>query len=425
MNRQPISMPKITVLYARLSQDDELQGPSNSIVNQRQLLQDYAERHGLTPYVHIEDDGYSGTRWDRPGWQELIAKVEADEVACICIKDGSRLGRDYLRVGLYRELFREKGVRLIAINDNYDSAKGEDDFTPFREIMAEWYARDTSRKIKAALHAKGSSGKPLTCAPIYGYKRSTEDKNLWLVDEPAAEVVRRIYRMALEGMGVYQIARTLASEKVEKPSYYISPGDYVAGGQGLATPYSWSTNTVAGILSKPEYAGHTVNFRTTKESYTSKKSKQNPQEEWKIFPNTHEPIIEQEMFDTVQRLRATPRRIDSIGEANPLTGLLFCADCGSKLYNTRRASEYNKAYRNGKAYMKKFSDHYTCSKYKMAQRTFTTACSQHYVRTEVIREMALKTIERVSSFVRDKEDEFVEKIRELSTVQLWLVWTIC
>ena len=230
MNRQPISMPKLTVLYARLSQDDELQGPSNSIVNQRQLLQDYAEQHGLTPYVHIEDDGYSGTRWGRPGWQELIAKIEADEVVCICIKDGSRLGRDYLRVGLYRELFREKGVRLIAINDNYDSAKGEDDFTPFREIMAEWYARDTSRKIKAALHAKGSNGKPLTCAPIYGYKRSTEDKNLWLVDEPAAEVVRRIYRMALEGMGVYQIARTLASEKVEKPSYYISPGDYVAGG---------------------------------------------------------------------------------------------------------------------------------------------------------------------------------------------------
>ena len=209
MNRQPISMPKITVLYARLSQDDELQGPSNSIVNQQQLLQDYAERHNLTPYVHIQDDGYSGTRWDRPGWQELIAKVEAGEVACICIKDGSRLGRDYLRVGLYRELFREKGVRLIAINDNYDSAKGEDEVIPFREIIAEWYARDTSRKVKAVIQSKGNSGKPITSVPPYGYRKDPEDKNRWLVDEPAAAIVRRIFQMAMEGTGPSQIARRL------------------------------------------------------------------------------------------------------------------------------------------------------------------------------------------------------------------------
>ncbi len=179
---------RAVILYERLSRDDDLQGPSNSILNQRQLLEEYAQRNGLVPFLHIQDDGYSGTNWNRPGWQELIA-------------DSSRLGRDYLRVGLYRELFREKGVRLIAVNDNYDSDRGEDDFTPFREIMAEWYARDTSKKIKSVIAAKGRSGKPLSCSPPYGYMKDPADKHHWIVDPEAAAVVKRIFSMTLDGMG--------------------------------------------------------------------------------------------------------------------------------------------------------------------------------------------------------------------------------
>jgi len=413
-------MPKITVLYARLSQDDELQGPSNSIVNQQQLLQDYAERHNLTPYVHIQDDGYSGTRWDRPGWQELIAKVEAGEVACICIKDGSRLGRDYLRVGLYRELFREKDVRLIAVNDGFDSAKGEDDFTPFREIIAEWYARDTSRKVKAVVQAKGSSGKPLTNIPPYGYMKDPADKNRWLVDETAAAVVRRIFQMALDGVGPFEIAKTLVAEKVEKPSYHYAMNRLPEGKQShydLSTPYAWNVRTVCVILARLEYVGHTVNFRTSKKSYKDKKVQTNAKEDWKIFPDTHEAIIDQETFDTVQRLRGTPRRTDSVGEPNPLTGLVYCVDCGRKMYNSRRSKETYEQERHGKVYTAKTADFYACSTYTVGRNSFKNNCSQHYIRTQVIREMVLKTIERVSDFVRDRESEFVEKIRELSTVQ--------
>jgi len=212
---------KVVILYSRLSKDDEMQGSSNSIINQQHLLQEYAEAQGLTPYIHISDDGWSGTRWDRPGWQELITKVEADEVSCICIKDSSRLGRDYLRVGLYREMFREREVRLIAVNDNLDTARGEDDFTPFREIMAEWYARDTSKKIKSVFAAKAKSGKLIASTPPYGFIKDPNDKNKWLVDHEAAAVVKRIFQMTIDGMGVHTIAGVLAAEKIERPSYYL------------------------------------------------------------------------------------------------------------------------------------------------------------------------------------------------------------
>ncbi|MCL2637913.1 MAG: recombinase family protein [Oscillospiraceae bacterium] len=216
---------KITILYERLSKDDEMQSTSNSILNQQQLLEEYAERNNLKPYIHISDDGYSGTNWNRPGWQELIAKVENDEVSCICIKDNTRLGRDYLRAGLYREMFCEKGVRLIAVNDGFDSERGEDDFTPFREIMAEFYARDTSKKIKSVLAAKGRSGKPTTNTPPYGYVKNPNDKYNWIVDEIAAPVVRRIFQMAMDGMGMFQIARALSDDKVERPSFYQGKAD--------------------------------------------------------------------------------------------------------------------------------------------------------------------------------------------------------
>ena len=284
---------KITILYERLSKDDEMQGTSNSILNQQQLLEEYAERNDLKPYIHIQDDGFSGTNWNRPGWQELIAKVEAGEVSCICIKDNTRLGRDYLRAGLYREMFRERGVRLIAVNDGFDSASGEDDFTPFREIMAEFYARDTSKKIKSVLAAKGRSGKPTTNTPPYGYIKNPNDKYNWLVDETAAAVVRRIFQMAMDGMGIHQIAHALSDDKVERPSFY-------QGKNGKGTrqhdydpnlPYAWRGNTIAKILSTLAYCGHIVNLRMTTVDFKTGKMENKPQDEWLIFENRHQAIV--------------------------------------------------------------------------------------------------------------------------------------
>ncbi len=403
---------KLTILYERLSRDDELQGPSNSILNQRQLLEDYAERNHLTPYLHIHDDGYSGTNWDRPGWQELIAKIEADEVGCLVVKDSSRMGRDYLRVGLYREMFREKGVRLIAINDGLDSSVGEDDFTPFREIMAEWYARDTSKKIKSVIAAKGKSGKPTSCTPPYGFIKDPNDKNHWLVDPEAAAVVKRIFQMAVDGMGVHHIAGVLAQDKIERPSYYLGSrgrgrhkNDYDRDNR-----YAWGSATIAHILRKAEYAGHTVNFRTSSASFKSKKKVNNAPEDWLIFENTHEAIVDQATFDLVQKLRKTPRRIDTLGEANPLTGLLYCADCGAKLYNHRKAH-------TAKPTHKKLTDVYCCSTYKLSNSKFNTQCSPHHISTEAVRGIILDVLRKTTGYVRAHEEDFLRRVRENSAIQ--------
>ncbi|MCL2034227.1 MAG: recombinase family protein [Oscillospiraceae bacterium] len=422
MNRQPLSMPKITALYSRLSRDDELSGESNSITNQKMMLENYANAHGFSSIAHYIDDGYSGTNFQRPDWNRLLADIEAGKVGAIIVKDMSRVGRDYLQVGIYTEItFREHGVRFIAISNNIDSNNRESaEFAPFLNIMAEWYARDTSRKIKAAAHTKGNSGRHMTNAPIYGYKRSPEDKNLWQIDEPAAMVVRRIYQMAMDGMGPYQITRELSAANVERPSYYFATNRMVGdkpSARDLSTPYTWNIKTVTDILSKPEYAGHTVNFRTSRESYKSRKSKKNPRDEWKIFPDTHDAIIEQETFDTVQRLRRTPRRLDSIGEANPFTGLVFCADCGAKMYNNRRSAEYYIDRSSGEMKNKKFADHYTCSTHKLGAQKFMKSCSSHFIRTAALRELVLGAIERVSGYASEKEDEFIAKVLEAATVK--------
>ena len=281
---------KLTVLYERLSLEDDKDGDSNSIINQRSLLQDYAEKNGFTPYVHISDDGYSGTNWNRPGWIELTAKIESGEVANLLVKDSSRLGRDHLRVGLFRELLRDKNIRLISVNDGFDSANGEDDFTPFRDIMAEWYARDCSRKMRSSLKTKGESGRPLSSRPPYGYIRLSKDKssadfNKWIVDEPAAEVVRRIYSLALEGLPLYDICKILHDEQVERPSYYLTKNGYVkyAGALDTENPFAWQEGNIKTILSREEYLGHVVNFRVRKPSFKSKKQEFLPKEDWHIF----------------------------------------------------------------------------------------------------------------------------------------------
>ena len=307
---------KITILYERLSKDDELQGPSNSIKNQRALLEEYAERNGLVPYRHIQDDGWSGTVWDRPGWQEVLSLVEAGEVACICIKDLSRMSRDYLRAGLDREFFQSKDVRLIAVNDGYDSLHNDDDFTPFKEIMAEWYARDTSRKIRSVYQSKGNSGKRTSSHALYGYKKSECDGQQWEIDEPAAEVVRRIFAMTIEGMGVYQIAAQLQAERVECPSYYLAQnGCGNRKNKDFADPYRWWGTTVTYLLQREEYMGHTVNFKTTQKSFKNKRRYANEPENRKIFEDTQEAIISKDTWELANRLRANAKRYrNSLGK---------------------------------------------------------------------------------------------------------------
>lgn len=420
MNRQSVSKSTITALYERLSHDDEQQGPSNSILNQQQLLEECARKHNLPGIAHFTDDGWSGTRWDRPDFNRMMDEIEAGNVKNLLIKDMSRLGRDHLRVGLCLETLREKGVRLIAVSDGIDTALGEDDFMPFRNILAEWYARDTSRKVKAVTRAKGNGGKPLTNLPPYGFMKDPQDKNKWLIDEPAAAVVRRIFQMAMEGVGPFQIARALSQEKVEKPSYHIArnkmPGAKPAM-YDMTTPYAWSTSTVCKILSKPEYAGHTVNFRTSKKSFKDKKISYNPKEDWKIFEGTHPAIIDQETFDTVQRLRGTPRRTDSVGEPNPLTGLVFCADCGAKMYNSRQSKKTYETVKHGKTYTTKTSDHYNCSAYSLACQGNKVKCTGHFIRTAVIRDLVLDAIRKIAGYALENEADFMQKVRAESAVQ--------
>ena len=331
---------KITALYERLSRDDELQGESNSIINQKKILEEYASKNNLSNIIHFTDDGISGTQFDRPGFMAMMNGVNQGNIGCIIVKDMSRLGRDYLKVGQCMEILRQKGVRLIAINDNVDSFYREDDFTPFRNIMNEWYARDTSRKIQSTFRSKGESGKHTASTPPYGYIKDEKDKNKWIVDEKAAEIVRRIFNLTMDGAGPYKIAKILEADKIDIPAYHQQKMGYgLHQNKNFEHPYRWCSSTIASILKKQEYLGHTVNFKTRKH-FKDKKSKYVSEDNWLIFENTHEPIIDQETFDNVQRIRGNVKRYpDGWGEYHPLTGLMYCADCGSKMY-VHRTNNY-------------------------------------------------------------------------------------
>ena len=395
---------KTTILYERLSVEDDRDTESQSIENQRAILQEYAERNGFTPYVHISDDGYSGTNWLRPGWQKVLTMVDAGEVACICIKDLSRMSRDYLHAGLDRQTFLEKGVRLIAIGDNYDSSRGDDDFTPFKEIMSEWYARDISKKIRSVFQSKGRKGVPISSKAPYGYYKDPADKNRWLVDEYAAGVVRRIFDLTVNGNGPFEIARKLHDGRIEKPSYYLARTGHVKKQSALETdnPYAWSSFTVAKIIESVTYLGHLVNFRYEKPSFKSKKFVERPKEDWLIFENHHDAIVDQETWELAQKMRGTKRRRDTIGEANPLTGLVFCHDCGGKMYNNRGGGH---------------KSNYICGDYKNSQYRFAdNHCSQHYVTTDAINAILLEAVQKTTGYVREREDEFVQMVREKSSL---------
>jgi len=413
---------RTTALYCRLSRDDGGDAESNSISTQKAMLAKYAAEKGFGNTKFYIDDGWSGGNFDRPQFQELLADVERGLVGIIICKDMSRFGRDYLQVGMYTEIkFPQAGVRFIAIYDNVDSDNTNDnDFTPFRNIINEWQARDTSRKVRTVAHARGNAGKPLSYTAIYGYKKCTVDKNKWLIDEAAAVIVRRIFQMTIEGMGAHQIARILTAEKIEKPSVHFAKNNSVGtkpSKTDLTNPFDWHGSTITAMLKKPEYCGHRVNFRTYKESYKDKNSKWNPKDKWRVFHNNHEAIVDQETFDTVQRLIGTPRRVDKIGEANPFTGIVYCSDCGAKLYNTRQAKEHYIEKRFGKEYKHKTANFYTCSTYKTTQKHLRKECTGHFIRTAVLQELVLDTIKRISGYVRENEAEFVEKIRAASEVK--------
>ena len=394
---------KITPLYERLSRDDELQGESNSISNQKKMLEDYARRNGLPNPTHFTDDGVSGTRFDRPGFLAMMEEVEAGRVEAIVIKDMSRLGRDYLKVGQVMEILRQRGVRLIAINDGVDSLKGDDDFTPFRNIMNEFYARDTSRKIRSVFKSKGMSGKHLTGTVIYGYLWD-EKREHWLVDEEAAAVVRHIFALAMEGYGPYQIATKLSEEKIEMPAVHLARyGEGVNKNKAFADIYRWSASTVVEILKKQEYLGHTVNFKTRKH-FKDKKSHYVDESEWTIFENTHEVIIDQETFDNVQRIRGNARRYpDGFGEAHPLTGLMYCADCGGKMYVHR-------------TYNGKRVPQYTCGQY--GKYPIGSLCpTQHRIKAEAVLTLIADMLRAIAEYSRNDRAEFIRTVQETQVAQ--------
>ena len=367
------------------------------------MLEDFARRNGLPNPTHFTDDGISGTRFDRPGFLAMMEEVEAGRVEAIVIKDMSRLGRDYLKVGQVMEVLRQRGVRLIAINDGVDSLKGDDDFTPFRNIMNEFYARDTSRKIRSVFKAKGMSGKHLTGTVIYGYLWD-EKREHWLVDEEAAEVVRRIFSLTLEGYGPYQIACKLSADRIEIPVVHLARfNEGVNRSKPVKAPYGWGSSTIVNILKKREYLGHTINFKTRKH-FKDKKSHYVSEDEWTIFENTHEAIIDQQTFDLAQKIRSNVRRYpNGWGEAAPLTGLLYCADCGGKMYVHRT--------NNGKRISQ-----YTCSNYTKVP-CGTLCPTQHRINESAVLTLVSDTLRAIAEYSRNDRTEFIHTVQETQVAQ--------
>ena len=409
MNRQSLTNPneqdKITALYCRLSRDDELQGDSNSIKNQKEILQKFAASNGFLNTSFFVDDGYSGTTFNRPDWNRLIGLVNDGKVGAVIVKDLSRLGRDYLRVGMYTEvLFPDANVRFIAVNNNIDSNnQTESDIAPFLNIFNEFYAKDTSRKVRSIFKSKGESGKPLATHPPYGYVKDPLDKNKWIVDEAAADVVREIFRLCIDGYGISQIANQLTARKILTPTAHAKES-----GLNIPAPctdgegYWWNPETVSKILSRMEYLGCTVNFKTYRKSYKDKRKIARDPSKWRIFENTHEAIIDRETFDIVQRIRDGKRRLTPMGEPNMLSGMLFCEDCGKKLYQVRTRS------------LKPERDYYVCAGYRKKRH----GCTAHSIRNIVVEEILLKEMQRITAYARAHEKEFVEAVMNKSKSEL-------
>ena len=385
----------ITALYARLSQEDALDGESNSIANQKKILLKYAtDNHFSNPTFFI-DDGVSGVTFDRPGWNEMIRLAEAGKVQTVIVKDMSRMGRDYLKVGYYTEsFFAERDIRYIAINDGVDSDKGDNDFTPFRNLFNDFYARDTSKKIRAVMRAKGNAGEHLCTNPPYGYMKDPADKKKWMVDEEAAEIVKRIFDLCIAGKGPMQIAKLLTAEHILTVKAHYAQR---AGKPLPEKPYHWDPKSVAGILERPEYTGCTVNFKTYSKSHKLKKRLYNVPENQRIFPNTQPAIIDEQVFVRVQELRENKRRPAKQAERQGLfSGQLYCADCGSKLH-----------FATGKN-MTPQQDCYRCSRYK----SNTGDCTMHFIREETLKLFVLQRIFDVTALFFDDAMAFEEAAKK-------------
>ena len=385
----------ITALYARLSQEDALDGESNSIANQKKILLKYATDNGFPNPAFFIDDGVSGVTFDRPGWNEMIQLAEAGKVRTVIVKDMSRMGRDYLKVGYYTEsFFAERDIRYIAINDGVDSDKGDNDFTPFRNLFNDFYARDTSKKIRAVMRAKGNAGEHLCTNPPYGYQKDPADKKKWIVDEEAAEIVKRIFALCIAGKGPMQIAKLLTAQHVLTVKAHYAQR---AGKPLPEKPYHWDPKSVAGILEHPEYTGCTVNFKTYSKSHKLKKRLHNVPENQRIFPNTQPAIIDEHVFVRVQELRENKRRPAKQAERQGLfSGLLYCADCGSKLH-----------FATGKN-MTPQQDCYRCSRYK----SNTGDCTMHFIREETLKLFVLQRIFDVTALFFDDAMAFMEAAKK-------------
>ena len=391
---------RITALYCRLSRDDELSGDSNSIVNQKEILSAYAKKHGFSNIKFYVDDGFSGTNFNRPDFQKMLEDVKGGIIGTIIVKDMSRFGRDYIMVGYYTEIMLpQSDVRFIAVNDNVDSEnQADNDFTPFRNIINEWYAKDTSKKIRSVLKAKGNSGKHLSVTPPFGYKKDPNDKNRWLVDEEAAQIVRKIYRMYLDGNNMGSIARRLTEEGVETPKLYAENRG-IKHYKAATYPEIWSRISVEYILSNYEYTGCTVNFKTKRKSFKNKKQIIQNKEEWAVFENTQEAIIDKETFEMVQKMRGTKRAYTKFNEINIFSGLLFCADCGGRMTIRRRKDDRRK-------------DSFICSTYRKKKKNL---CTEHAIKVSALEQIVLEDIRKVCAYVRRYENEFVEDYRKCST----------
>lgn len=380
MKRQSNTNEKITALYCRLSHDDELNGDSNSIINQKNILETFAVQRGWTNFRFYVDDGISGTTFEREGFQQMISDIEAGKVGTVIVKDMSRFGRDYLKVGYYTEvMFAEYNIHFIAVNDGVDSELESNDFTPIRNLFNEFYAKDTSKKIRAVWKAKGSSGERIAAVPVYGYKKDPENPKHLIIDEEAAPIVQRIYDMCLSGMGPAQIARQLSEEKVLRPSYHINNIGMSHRTDRGKNPYGWSCTGVAAILERRDYLGHTTNFKYKRKSYKCHKAVKRPEEEHMIFYNTHEAIISQEDWDAVQKIREGRRRKNKTGKVSKFSGLLYCGDCGARLY-------YHGKPNNNQLHFQCGTYSYTATKGE---------CSSHYISEKVIEQIVLAELNKI------------------------------
>lgn len=390
---------KITALYCRLSRDDELNGDSNSIVHQKEILSAYAEKRGFENTRFYVDDGYSGTNFNRPDFLRMMDDVNNGLVGTIIVKDMSRFGRDYIMVGYYTEIMLpQMDIRFIAVNDNVDSEnQADNDFTPFRNIINEWYAKDTSKKIRSVLKAKGNSGKHLSVIPPFGYKKDPNDKEKWIIDEDAAQIVRKIYRLYLDGNTMGGIARMLTAEGIETPKLYAENRG-IKHYKAATYPEIWSRISVEYILSNYEYTGSTVNFKTKRKSFKNKKQWIQSKENWAVFEGTQEAIIDKETFETVQKMRGTKRAYTKFNEVNIFSGLLYCADCGGKMTIRRRKEDRRK-------------DAFICSTYRKKKKNL---CTEHAIKVSALEQIVLQDIRKVCAYVRAYEQEFLEDFRKCS-----------